>query len=109
MDLACTKEEFDPITKQKLGDSRHDERNGWIDGYIDRWLYDPSKEHISILGEFGTGKTWFTLHYAWKALQRYRDAKERGVERPRLPLVIRLRDYAKAVSVEFWFSEFLLS
>ena len=104
--LACTKEEFDPVTKGKIGESRYDERNGWIDGYIDRWLDDPSKEHISILGEFGTGKTWFALHYAWTALQRYREAKERGVERPRLPLVIPLRDYAKAVGVESLFSEF---
>jgi predicted NACHT family NTPase len=104
--LACTKEEFDPDTGQKVGESRYDEHNGWIDGYIDRWLDDPSKEHISILGEFGTGKTWFALHYAWTALQRYRQAKERGIERPRLPIVIPLRDYAKAVSVESLFSEF---
>jgi uncharacterized protein YjbI with pentapeptide repeats len=104
--LACTKEEFDPVTKEKAGESRYDESNGWIEGYIDRWLDDPSKEHISILGEFGTGKTWFALHYAWTAAQRYCEAKERGIERPRLPLFIPLRDYAKAVSVESLFSEF---
>lgn len=104
--LACTKEEFHPVTKEKIGESRYDERNGWLGGYIDRWLDDPSGEHISILGEFGTGKTWFALHYAWTALQRYREAKERGAERPRLPIVIPLRDYAKAVSVESLFSEF---
>ena len=104
--LACTKEEFDPITQEKLGVSCYDEDDGWIDGYIDNWLNDRTKEHISILGEFGTGKTWLTLHYAWAALQRYRDAKKRGVERPRIPLVIPLRDYAKAVTVESLFSEF---
>jgi predicted NACHT family NTPase len=104
--LACTKEEFDPVSKRRLAVSRYDERDGWIDGYIDLWLDDPVKEHISILGEFGTGKTWFAFHYAWTALQRYRDAQKRGLERPRLPLVIPLRDYAKAVSVESLFSEF---
>ena len=104
--LACIKEEFDPVTKRKVGESRYNEQNGWLDGYVDRWLDDPSREHISILGEFGTGKTWFALHYAWISLQRYRDAKERGIERPRAPLVIPLRDYAKAVSVESLFSEF---
>ncbi len=104
--LTCTKEEFDPVTKQKIGSSRYDERNGWIDHYIDLWLHDPTKEHISILGEFGTGKTWFALHYAWVLLQDYRKSKERGIERPRLPLVIPLRDYAKAISVESLFSEF---
>jgi predicted NACHT family NTPase len=104
--LACTKEEIDPDTKQRMGVSRYDDRDGWIDGYIDLWLDDPAKEHISVLGEFGTGKTWFAFHYASQALQRYRDAQQRGVERPRLPLVIPLRDYAKAVSVESLFSEF---
>ncbi|NER52199.1 MAG: NACHT domain-containing protein, partial [Symploca sp. SIO1A3] len=104
--LACIKEEIDPVTRQRLGISRYDEQDGWIDGYIDLWLADPAKEHISILGEFGTGKTWFALHYAWQVLQDYRNAQRRGLERPRLPLVIPLRDYAKAVSVESLFSEF---
>ena len=62
--------------------SHYEEEDGWIDGYIDLWVDDPAKEHISILGEFGTGKTWFVFHYAWTALQRYRDAQKRGVERP---------------------------
>jgi predicted NACHT family NTPase len=98
--LACSKEEIDPVTKRQIGVSRYGEEDGWIDGYIDLWLDDPTKEHISILGEFGTGKTWFAFHYAWVALQRYKDAQKRGVERPRLPLVITLRDFAKALNVE---------
>ena len=104
--LACSKEEIDPVTGRQIAVSRYQEEDGWIDGYIDRWLDDPVKEHISVLGEFGTGKTWFAFHYAWVALQRYKDALSRGVELPRLPLVIPLRDYAKAVSVESLFSEF---
>lgn len=84
--LACTKEEIDPVTKRRIGISRYQEEDGWIDGYIDLWLDDPAKEHISILGEFGTGKTWFAFHYAWTALQRYKDAQKRGLERPRLPV-----------------------
>jgi WD40 repeat protein len=104
--LACSKEEIDPVSKRQIAVSHYDESDGWIDGYIDRWLDDPAKEHISILGEFGTGKTWFALHYAWVTLQRYRNAQKRGTELPRLPLVIPLRDYAKAVSVESLFSEF---
>ena len=98
--LACTKEELDPVTKRRIGVSRYEEEDGWIDGYIDLWLDDPTKEHISILGEFGTGKTWFAFHYAWTALQRYKDSQIRGLERPRLPVVITLRDFAKALNVE---------
>jgi predicted NACHT family NTPase len=68
--------------------------------YIDRWLENPTTQHISILGEFGTGKTWFVLHYAGRCLRAYLEAKQKGLPRPRLPLVIPLRDYAKALSME---------
>ncbi len=104
--LACSKAEVEPNTKQKIGVSHYDEDDGWIDGYVDRWQGDPAKKHLSVLGEFGTGKTWFVFHYAWEQLQRYLDAKKRGVERPRLPLIILLRDYARAVNMESLFSEF---
>jgi predicted NACHT family NTPase len=40
------------------------------------------------------------------ALQEYLKAKKKGTQRPRIPLVIPLRDYAKAVSIESLFSEF---
>jgi WD40 repeat protein len=104
--IACTKEEVDPLTHQRLGISRYGQEDGWTEGYIDRWVDDPTKEHLSILGEFGTGKTWLTLHYAAQALRAYREAQGKGMNRPRLPIVIPLRDYAKAVSVESLFSEF---
>ncbi|PZO47317.1 MAG: NTPase (NACHT family) [Phormidesmis priestleyi] len=106
MPLGCSKEEIDPGTKALLGVSHYGEAEGWIEGYVDQWVADSSKEHLSVLGEFGTGKTWFVMHYAWLALQAYKAAKAKGVERPRLPLVIPLRDYAKEVSMESLFSEF---
>ena len=106
--LACRKAEFIPYTQEPVGYSYYTEGDGWIDGYIDRWIDDPVKEHISILGEFGTGKTWFTLHYAWQSLQAYKQAKQRGLERPRLPLIIPLRDCAKAATLESLVSEYFL-
>jgi WD40 repeat protein len=104
--LACTKEEINPQTKQRIGVSHYGKEDGWIERYINEWLADPVKEHLSVLGEFGTGKTWFAFHYAWLALQKYRQAKTEGLPIPRIPLVIPLRDYAKAVSIESLFSEF---
>src|SRR3712207_2694633 len=104
--LAATKAEFDPATGEEISTHRYDERKGWTESYINRWRDDLTKEHVSILGEFGTGKTWFCLYYAWTLLNRYLDAKEQRLERPRLPLVIPLRDYAKTVSIESLFSEF---
>ena len=104
--LACTKEEIDLVTKRHIGVSHYGKEDGWIERYINEWLADPVKEHLSVLGEFGTGKTWFAFHYAWLALQKYRQAKAEGLPIPRIPLVIPLRDYAKAVSIESLFSEF---
>jgi WD40 repeat protein len=98
--LACDKEEIDPVTQHSIATSKYGEAEGWIEGYIKQWLSDDSKEHVSILGEFGTGKTWFSFHYAWDCLRAYKEAKEQGLERPRLPLVIALRDYNKALKVE---------
>jgi WD40 repeat protein len=98
--LACDKEEIDPVTQHSIATSSYGEAEGWIEGYIKQWLSDDSKEHVSILGEFGTGKTWFSFHYAWECLQAYKLAKEQGLERPRLPLVITLRDYSKSLDVE---------
>ncbi|TAE67417.1 MAG: NACHT domain-containing protein [Oscillatoriales cyanobacterium] len=108
--LGCTKAELDSVNKRQIDASYYGEEDGWIDGYIDLWMDDPAKEHISVLGEFGTGKTWFAFHYAWTALQRYQQAKDRGTQRPRLPLIITLRDYARALNVEnvlagFFFSQ----
>lgn len=104
--LAGTVDDFD--TKgRKLGSSRYER----LDDYFYRWLDDPSKEHVSILGEFGTGKTWFTLHFAYQMLDEYRKAKTKGLKRPRIPLVIRLRNYAQgfkdagALLTEFIFRE----
>jgi WD40 repeat protein len=106
VDLGCTKGEFDPETRTLRGTSKYSVADGGIDRYIDRWLENPVTEHVSILGEFGTGKTWFAFHYAGKCLQAYREAKSKGMPRPRLPLVIPLRDYAKALDVENVFAGF---
>ncbi|HLO89138.1 MAG TPA: pentapeptide repeat-containing protein, partial [Nostocaceae cyanobacterium] len=104
--LACTKEEIDPENKRRIGISHYGREDGWIERYINEWLDDPVKEHLSILGEFGTGKTWFAFHYAWVALRKYHQAKLEGLPIPRIPLVIPLRDYAKAVTIKSLFSEF---
>jgi hypothetical protein len=82
-----------------------------IGGYVDQWLEDTDPEHLSLLGEFGTGKSWFALKYAHDMVEEYRRAQKKGLQRPRLPLVIRLREYARgfkdvgALLTEFVFRE----
>lgn len=104
--LACRKEEIDPRTEKALDTSTYDWREGGLDNYVDTWLADPAKKHLSLLGEFGMGKSWFALHLAGRLAAGWKDAKSRGVARPRIPLVIPLRDYAKQTSVSALLSEF---
>ncbi|AJG97589.1 hypothetical protein LF65_00968 [Clostridium beijerinckii] len=104
--LACEKVELHSKTKRFMAKSIYNESNGWMEGYIDIWIEDNQKEHISILGEFGTGKTWFTLHYTWRLIKKYKEAKAKRLPRPRIPIFIQLRDFSKALSVETLISDF---
>jgi hypothetical protein len=80
--LACEKAEIGLSNQSSIDPMNYyGESEGWIEGYINQWLSDDSKEHVSILGEFGTGKTWFVLHYAWECLRAYKKAKLEGIAR----------------------------
>lgn len=65
-----------------------------LDVYIDNWLSERGKMHLSLLGEFGTGKTWFCRHYAYKQMERYL----RDPANERLPLLITLGSFAKSMT-----------
>ncbi|MGW2058508.1 NACHT domain-containing protein [Streptomyces sp. NPDC001840] len=104
--LSCRKEEVDPDTGERLDTSVYDWRDGGLDRYVEGWLREPDRKHLSILGEFGMGKSWFGLHLAGEMARGWRDAKKQGLPRPRVPLVIPLREYAKQTSVEALLSEF---
>ncbi|WP_162906996.1 NACHT domain-containing protein [Allorhizocola rhizosphaerae] len=107
VELSCHKDEVDPISGSVMAISWYPARDGGLTQYVRSWLDDPSKEHLSLLGEFGTGKTWFSLRFAWEQARLWRKAREEGRPRPRLPLVIPLRDYAKATTLDALLSQFL--
>ncbi|WP_406481572.1 NACHT domain-containing protein [Streptomyces sp. NBC_01615] len=107
--LSCKKEEVDPGTGKPLDVSNYHWGSGGLDRYVETWLTDPAKKHLSLLGEFGMGKSWFSLHFASELAEAWKDAKKRGVPRPRVPLVIPLRDYAKQTSVSALLSEFFFN
>lgn len=67
-----------------------------LDSYIDQWLVERGKMHISLLGEFGAGKTWFCRHYTYRQLQRFLN----NPARERLPLLITLRMFSKATTAQ---------
>ncbi len=86
VDLKCYKQMMDAS-----GNVISEEKYSSLDNYIDNWLTERGKMHISLLGEFGAGKTWFCRYYAYRQLERY--LKDPVNER--LPLLITLRSFAK--------------
>jgi len=98
----------DPACHKKaaggIGQEGPAEDMGGLDAYMDSWLSERGKVHMSLLGEFGTGKTWFCRHYAWRRLQRYL-ADPAG---ERLPLLVTLRDFVKTTNPEQLINDLLL-
>jgi hypothetical protein len=99
IDLACYKQEMDELGREITKDKYIS-----LDGYLDDWLKERGKMHISILGEFGTGKTWFCRHYAYRQLERYLN----NPINERMPLLVTLRDFNKATTPQQLINDALL-
>ncbi|HAW49373.1 TPA: hypothetical protein DCX16_00245 [bacterium] len=76
-----------------------------IDKYINEWLSKKEKNHISILGEYGTGKTSFCKKYAYDLALRYKEDPTNN----RIPILINLRDYAKAMNIKQLITDLLVN
>ena len=100
VDLGCVKREYDE-EGQLVGEDRYKP----MDNYVDRWLEEMGRNHLSILGDYGTGKTSFCRQYAAKLGQRWLADPDRW----RIPILISLRDYAKAMNLEQLITDFLVS
>jgi uncharacterized protein YjbI with pentapeptide repeats len=77
---------------------------GNLTSYVDAWLQDKSKMHISILGEYGTGKTWFCSRYAMRAMEAYLSDPIHN----RFPILISLRDYSKSYDIKQMITDLLI-
>jgi hypothetical protein len=99
VDVGCYKQE----TNSKGEEIKTDKHNS-LETYIDQWLKERGKMHVSLLGSFGAGKTWLCRHYAYTQLGRYLadPANER------LPLLVTLRAFAKAMTAEQLINDALL-
>ncbi|MBV9864435.1 MAG: pentapeptide repeat-containing protein [Abitibacteriaceae bacterium] len=91
VDFGCYKQETD-----KQGHEKPRKEYTSVDEYIDKWLTERGKRQLSLLGEFGAGKTWFCRHYAHRQLKRYLN----DPAKQRLPLLITLRHFAKAMDAQ---------
>lgn len=76
-----------------------------MDDYVDAWLDDPARNHISVLGDYGTGKTSFCRQYAAKLGRRWLADPDRS----RIPILISLRDYAEAMNLQQLITDFLVN
>jgi signal transduction histidine kinase len=68
-----------------------------LNEYVDSWWDDGAGKPIAILGGYGTGKSSFCLQYATRP-----STLERCV-----PVIIQLRGYSKALSIESLIRDFL--
>jgi formylglycine-generating enzyme required for sulfatase activity len=95
VDLGCVRYSYDE-QGQVVGKDRYKP----MDRYVDAWLKERRSErernHISILGDYGTGKTSFCQQYAAKQGRRWLDDRDRW----RIPVLINLRDYTKTLEVD---------
>jgi hypothetical protein len=64
------------------------------------WLADSEANQLTLLGDYGTGKTTFLKQLALALGRRYEREVIEGGARGRVPLFIDLRDYTQALSLK---------
>ncbi|HEX3126599.1 MAG TPA: HEAT repeat domain-containing protein [Thermoanaerobaculia bacterium] len=64
------------------------------------WLADSEANQLTLLGDYGTGKTTFLKHLALEMARRYEREVIEGGARGRVPVFIDLREYTQALSLK---------
>ena len=102
VDLGCVRYSYDD-QGQVIGQDPYKP----MDGYVDAWLKESGgqRNHISILGDYGTGKTSFCRQYAAKQGRRWLA----DPDRERIPLLINLREYTKTLKAESLITDALVN
>lgn len=101
INIACKVPQYDENRFAMTGFDTYDN----LDNYIDSWLDSPTSNHISILGDFGTGKTWFCKKYAAKLARLYLSDPDHR----RLPIYIPLREFKKIQRIEDLITSYLVN
>lgn len=100
VELACQVPSFDGTGNITRFDSYPN-----LDKYVDDWFQENGQAQLSILGDYGTGKTWFCRHFAWYLIEIFKADPANN----RLPLLIRLRDYASFNSIRALITDFVVN
>lgn len=76
--------------------------------FMKRWLSFPEPYHLSVLGDFGAGKTSFCTYFGYVCAKLHLDNPTRH---PRIPLLIRLGNFARLEkgSVQAMVTDFLVN
>ncbi|HYR11561.1 MAG TPA: restriction endonuclease, partial [Longimicrobium sp.] len=75
--------------------------------FFQEWLADPVSNHLTLLGDYGTGKTTLLKHLSYMLAERYQQDVFEGGARARVPIYIDLRDYLHAISLKQIILDFL--
>lgn len=67
---------------------------------LEGWLADPEANQLTLLGDYGTGKTTFLKVLALEMARRYEREVIEGGARGRVPLFVDLREYTQAISLK---------
>ena len=92
---------YEPLDATFLGGTGKKEK---VDILVTRWLAAPDSPHLTLLGDYGTGKTTFCRRLAAR-MARQRLSMETGTVR--VPVLVSLRNYAKALSVKSLVNDWL--
>jgi len=78
---------------------------GVIDDYLDKWLRSEGQLQLTILGDYGTGKSTVAKRLAYCQAKRYLD----NPTNERIPVLIELKNYQKSVSIESLITDLLIN
>lgn len=81
------------------------ENVGIIDDYLDKWLRLEGQLQLTVLGDYGTGKSTVAKRLEYRQAKRYLEnpAKER------IPVLIELKIYQKSISIESLITDLLIN
>ncbi|MDJ0902745.1 MAG: pentapeptide repeat-containing protein [Xenococcus sp. MO_188.B8] len=72
-----------------------EEKEDLLDNLLEKFIENDKQNFLTLLGDFGTGKTSFAIHYFIALAKKYIDDKTN-----RIPVFISLKDYKGTLNIE---------
>lgn len=101
VDLACE------VPQQRRPDRASSRRDAFdsVEAFLDAWIDTPGRNHVSILGDFGMGKSWLCRHYTAVLARKYLE----DCEHNRVPILISLRNLARTPNLREMITDTLVN